>query len=243
MTLKDKKSTSSPRDAGSLILLRKSKAGPQVLMGRRPPQQIFMPDVFVFPGGAVERTDGMVESTSNYHPVVEEILKRHSTLYRARGIGLAAIRETFEETGLLVGKKGESFVNSPPEGWSAFAQNQIKPRLDILRLIARAITPKGPPRRYHARFFVADARYAHGSAKSSRELLDLDWYPLTNIFDTLPMAQVTELVLSELIGALARKSNNTTNHSIPIFSRRQGKRMIRFETATGSILQGLFETY
>lgn len=243
MTPKEKKRFSLPRDAGSLILLRPTKAGPKVLMGRRPPQQAFMPDIFVFPGGAVERTDGMVESSTDYHPAVEEILKRHSTPYRARGIGLAAIRETFEETGLLVGQKGESFKSAPPATWSAFAQNRVKPRLDILRLIARAITPKGQPRRYHARFFVTEACHAHGSPKSSEELLDLDWYSLKNTFETLPMSQVTKLVLSELIGALEKKDDHGKNHTIPIFSRRKGKRMIRFETATGSILQGLFESY
>ncbi|MEQ8249523.1 MAG: NUDIX domain-containing protein [Alphaproteobacteria bacterium] len=229
-----------PRDAASLILVRRRNDEAEVLMGRRPRRQTFMPDVYVFPGGAVDRRDGYAEIASDYHPAVNSALTRHCTPHRARALGLAAIRETYEETGLMFGLPAQSFTARPPEGWAAFAEAGVKPSLDALGLVARAITPKGPPRRFHARFFVGDARHLQGDLRDTDELLDLRWVPL-NRTDTLPLANVTELVLREVGLALSRQPEEDAGLGIPFITRRMGKRVIRYEMGNGRIVRGLFE--
>ena len=167
-------------------------------------------------------------------------LLRHCTPHRGRAIALAGIRETFEETGLMVGEPNQHYKKPPPESWSSFQESCVKPRLDILAFIARAITPRGLKRRFHARFFLASARHAHGALKTNGELLDLDWYPLKDVTENLPIASVTQLVLQEITTAL-KGNNRSTSFDIPLFTRRKGKRMIRYDANNGQRLRGLFE--
>lgn len=230
-----------PRDAASLILVRQTNGSAEILMGRRPQRQAFMPDVYVFPGGAVDRRDGYAETASDYHPAVCQALTRHCTAHRARALGLAAIRETYEETGLFFGVTDQAFSGKAPTGWEAFAEAQIKPALGALGFVARAITPKGPPRRFHARFFVADARHLHGTLQENDELLDLSWIPINEI-DRLPTASVTELVVKEVEMALSLQPEEDARQGIPFITRRMGKRVIRYEMADGRIVRGLFES-
>lgn len=229
-----------PRDAASLILLRHVSGAPEILLGRRPQKQTFMPGVYVFPGGAVDRRDGLAKSVSDYHPIVAAALTRHCTAHRARALGLAAIRETFEETGLMFGAPEPWNGAKPPPGWDSFADAAIKPNLGGLGFVARAITPKGPPRRFHARFFVGDARHATGTLRSTDELLDVSWIPLHET-DDLPMASVTRLVIDEVSQALERQPEEDARRGIPLITRRMGKRVIRYDAGQGRIIRGLFE--
>ena len=76
----------------------------------------------------------------------------------ARALALAAIRETFEETGLALGVTDRGAPESPPAGaWTRFAATGVFPTLEGVDFLARAITPPGRVRRFDARFFVADA--------------------------------------------------------------------------------------
>ena len=78
----------------------------------------------------------------------------------ASALALAAIRETFEETGLAIGVGGHGAPESPPAGaWTRFAATGVTPALDAIDFLARAITPPGRPRRFDARFLIADARF------------------------------------------------------------------------------------
>src|SRR6185503_18627620 len=72
---------------------------------------------------------------------------------RARAIALSAIRETYEEVGLLIGRTGE--FSAKAADWKGFADHGVQPSLDRLRFIARAITPPGAVRRFDTRFFAA----------------------------------------------------------------------------------------
>lgn len=229
-----------PRDAASLILLRRTAGKPEILLGRRPQKQTFMPGVYVFPGGAVDRRDGFAESADDYHPSVAAALTRHCTAHRARALGLAAIRETFEETGLMFGAPGGWSGGKPPPGWEGFADAAVRPTLGGLGFVARAITPKGPPRRFHARFFVGDARHLTGTLRSTDELLDVSWIPINSTED-LPMASVTRLVIDEVGQALERQPEDDARRGIPLITRRMGKRVIRYDAGEGRIIRGLFE--
>lgn len=214
-----------PRDAASLILVRRAHGEALVLMGRREPRHAFMPDVFVFPGGAVDRGDGYVKSSSELRSEVLRALVRNCTPHRARAIALAAIRETFEESGLLLGSPAPATPPRTAKSWRPFFEAGLSPELGSLEYVAQAVTPPGPPRRFHARFFIADAVNVCGELKGNGELLDLDWYPLGDAF-ALPIAGVTRLVLKEVVLAL---DGAAAGDRIPLFTRRRGKRLIIYE--------------
>ena len=188
-----------PRDAASLLLLKEGARGPSVLMGRRPPSSSFIPDAFVFPGGKVDRQDREIPCPFPLAPATARALRSSAgvNVTRARALANAAIRETYEETGLLVARK-TAFQPEPGGTWSDFAARGLGPDLSALRLIGRAITPSVSPVRYHARFFVADAARARGRIRSNQELLDLAWYPIEKAL-ALPIIDVTQFMLEETL--------------------------------------------
>ena len=107
-----------PRDAATLILVEGSERGKaRVLMGKRHAGHRFMPGKFVFPGGRVEPEDRRMAAAGVLDAHVEEKLNarvpRPSASF-ARALALAAIRETFEETGLAIGVLGSSAPENPP---------------------------------------------------------------------------------------------------------------------------------
>ena len=89
-------------------------------------------------------------------------------------------------------------------------------------------TPKGKVRRFNARFFAVDAIHSHGKIAKNNELLDIDWYPIDYIKNNLPLAQVTKLVLNQIEIIINNNNNFNCISDIPIYSRRNGKRVIRF---------------
>ena len=145
-----------PRDAATLIILDRKGKTPKVLMGRRHPRHKFMPGKFVFPGGRIEEGDRRMNVTGSLAEACEARLMarvQRPTMSRARALALAAIRETFEETGLLFGSRDFGVPPSAPEGpWRDFAGHGVYPDLEALTFIARAITPPRRPKRFDARF-------------------------------------------------------------------------------------------
>jgi len=160
-----------PRHAASLVLVRAAVGGPQVLMGRRPRKSAFAPDVFVFPGGAVEPADYAARPS---RPLDPDCARRTGASPRlAEALAAAALRETAEETGVLM-----------PSDHGA------------LTLLARAITPTNSPIRFHARFFLANADGA-GEHADSHELTDLAFRSIEDAL-RLPLMDVTETMLGLL---------------------------------------------
>ena len=198
-----------PRDAATLILYRRKAEEIEVLMGRRSPRHAFMPNTFVFPGGRVDPEDGRVAPLADLRALVLERLQRNATARRARALGLAAIREAFEETGLAVGSPhdGAADMDRIPASWRPFFETGLAPRLDVLDYVFRAITPRGDVRRFHARFFLADSRHARGRLGGSGELQDLQWIAIDRAIATPATPGVTaralEEVRSRMTGALA----------------------------------------
>jgi 8-oxo-dGTP pyrophosphatase MutT (NUDIX family) len=96
-----------PRDAASLILLENGSGECRVLVGRRPPGSRFMPNLYVFPGGAVEASDSRPRPASGLKSAIASQLAVGGDPGRARSLAMAAVRETFEETGLLLGAPGD----------------------------------------------------------------------------------------------------------------------------------------
>ncbi len=192
-----------PRLAASLILTRKRASGDvELLLGRRSGGHVFMPQKYVFPGGRVDRTDGYAPLAREPRAQVRDALCRVLTERRARAAAAAALRETAEETGLLVARPGS--MDKPKPEWSPFSEAGVLPDAEPLDLIARAITPPGRPRRFDAFFFQADADAVHDSTDltGSGELEDLRWATLAEAHE-LDIPIITRFVLSELEARLA----------------------------------------
>ena len=168
-----------------MILVDRSGAQPKVLLGKRHAGLKFMAGKFVFPGGRMEPGDRKMPVASDLDPHAGARLMRGSTARasdKARALALAAIRETFEETGLLLGKRVDDVPPVPEGPWKAFADAKVLPDLAQLHFIVRAITPPRRPRRFDARFFAADASaIAHridGKVGPDSELVELVWLPI-----------------------------------------------------------------
>ena len=193
-----------PRDAATLILIDRSTTPLKVLMGRRHARHKFMPGKFVFPGGRVEPYDGRMPALGALAPEHEgRLLKRiqRPRAARPRAFALAAIRETCEETGLVLGKPTAEAPQVPSESWRMFADAKVRPDLTQLHFIARAITPPRRTRRFDARFFAADAdAIAHrieGVIGPEAELDEIVWLPIGDARQ-LDLSTITQVVLEEL---------------------------------------------
>lgn len=190
-----------PRDAATLIIVRHDDVTPKVLLGQRHDGHAFMPNKFVFPGGRLDPDDTRTKIKSDLHPLVHEKLQQRmrgrASPARARGLAVAAIRETYEETGLFLGPRPGA---STQEDWlSIVAATDLD--LSGLRYFARAITPPGRTRRFDSRFFVASARHIgnldNPGHPGSGELLAPHWFSFAEALD-LDLPTITRDVLERL---------------------------------------------
>jgi 8-oxo-dGTP pyrophosphatase MutT (NUDIX family) len=201
------------RDASTIIMLRDRDSKPAVLMGQRGDSAAFMPGKFVFPGGAVDANDHQIPA-SPLSPVDRTRLSSESAIL-PEALAAAAIRELWEEAGLLLGQPQR--WPDPPQGWRGFAATGHVPHHAALTFFFRAVTPQGRPRRFDARFFLADADALANDpddfSGAEDELSHLQWVPLSEArrFD-LPF--ITQVVLAELVGHIA---NGGMLASVPFF--------------------------
>ena len=174
---RDMTDTVPVRDAAAVVLWR---AGPQVLMGQRGAAAAFMPSKYVFPGGAVDTTD----HSASHLSAGDHARLTHHCPPDAPGPEMltgCALRELAEETGF-----------------------HLPPRTP-LRFIFRAITPAGAPRRFDARFFLAEAvglPDLNDFSAATDELSHLHWIGLTQA-RSLDLPFITEVVLAEVAALLS----------------------------------------
>jgi 8-oxo-dGTP pyrophosphatase MutT (NUDIX family) len=162
----------APRDASTVILLRDSPGGLLVYLLRRVSSMKFAPGAYVFPGGSVDRRDGDLAVAWSGPSAAEWGSAFGATETLARELVCAAVRETFEESGvLLAGSASEEIVpDTSGDDWEAdrqalldrsqslaglLARRGLVLRGDLLRPWAHWITPEIEERRYDTRFFVA----------------------------------------------------------------------------------------
>lgn len=184
-----------PKDAATLILFR-GETSPEVLMGRRAKGHVFMASKWVFPGGRLERADFTAAAATEPSTEVLTRLEREVPARRARALALAAVRETFEETGLMLAEPAP--VASVAGPWREFREVGALPDLAALTYVGRAITPPGRPRRFDARFFMAEAEalLTPEPTAGSGELDEIAWLPLEEA-RALPLPAITRLILGE----------------------------------------------
>jgi 8-oxo-dGTP pyrophosphatase MutT (NUDIX family) len=214
-----------PRDAASLILTRRQGGALEVLMGRRAHGHAFMPHFYVYPGGRLDAQDLGVAPAAPLRPAVSAKLARSCRPRHGQGLALAAVRETWEETGLRLGRPGPS-PSLPAPGWRSFAADGLAPALDGLDYVGRAITPPDAPIRFHNRFFLASGDLLRGELGGSGELLDLGWRTVEDCL-ALGLADVTEFMLHEAVNLLASPAPD--GHRPPLFGYRRGRAHVRFD--------------
>ncbi|MBJ7485928.1 NUDIX domain-containing protein [Brevundimonas sp.] len=185
-----------PKDAATLILFRGTADAPEVLMGRRAQGHVFMASKWVFPGGRIDRSDFTAASATDPSAEALTRLQREVPARRARALTLTAVRETFEETGLMLAEPAPPATVAGP--WREFRAVGALPDLTALSYVGRAITPPGRTRRFDARFFMADvsALLAPEPTAGSGELDEIAWLPLAEAL-ALPLPAITRLILGE----------------------------------------------
>lgn len=124
-------------------------------------------------------------------------------------IAAAAVRETFEETGLVIGQEKQGNLNGD---------------FSRLEYVARAITPAHNPIRFNTRFLMQDAKHATGDIAGSGELLHLQWFSIEEAL-RMPLVDVTEFVVREVQERLT--NSVSTGNEFPLFTYYNGRPVIR----------------
>lgn len=187
-----------PRDAASVIIIRDSP-DLEVLMVRRNRNASFVPNMYVFPGGSID-ADDYTDKIDDYCCGIKskeacQIIPDLKPPGKAIGAYVAAIRETFEEVGILIAydKDGSLLTLDTPEKKDKFmafrqalAAGQIKftdilekaglfLATDRLQYFSHWITPELAPIRFNVRFFVTEAPTSQASSHDGQELTAHSW--------------------------------------------------------------------
>ncbi|BEH16423.1 MULTISPECIES: MBL fold metallo-hydrolase [Marinobacter] len=177
------------RPAATLVLTRDTENGIEVLLLQRTWEAIFLPGYYVFPGGAVNEQ----ESEAQPHVVGVEDADISQTMSLDEGgadFMLAAVRECFEEAGILLAQDGSGQLigaEHPVLGErDALFRDEVSLAqlcekhglvvpLDRLAYLSHWVTPPGPPRRFDTRFFVAVAPEGQRAGHDGQETIDHVW--------------------------------------------------------------------
>ena len=179
-----------------------------------------MPNKFVFPGGAVDSSDADVHLACAIGDPCYSRLGTHAVDGLQNALCVAAVRELWEETGLVLAAPGQ-WPGPVPSDWTHFANMGYLPTAASLQFVFRAITPPARPRRFDARFFLVDSEHICNDlddfSSASDELQHLQWVALTEArkFD-LPF--ITEVVLAEIEKHL---SVSAPPPSVPFFMNNE----------------------
>jgi 8-oxo-dGTP pyrophosphatase MutT (NUDIX family) len=148
------------------------------------------------------------------------------SVQRSRALALAAIRETFEETGLLLGSKDYGSPETVPAGttWRAFQERGVFPDLEQLHFIGRAITPPKRVKRFDTRFFAVDRTAitdeVEGVIGPDAELVELTWVTIAQA-KALDLPPITTVILNELEARIA--AGFSPQLPVPFFHQQRGR--------------------
>ena len=231
-----------PRPASTVILTRDSAAGLEVFLMQRSHQAVFMPGVFVFPGGVVDPMDACASMRSLCNGIDDIAVNRRLGVEQD-GLAylIAAIRESFEEVGLLLAhdNHGDYLEIAAPDDIAYYAglrerlnagqlnfADVFRPRglsaaVEKLAFFSRWITPVGYPRRYDTHFFVAAAPERQIAVPDGQEAIDHIWISPAQ---ALQQGGQDKLALSfPTISTLQDISNFASTEALLEYARQQDK--------------------
>lgn len=201
-----------PKLAATLVLMREINGRPEILMGKRSARHDFMPSVYVFPGGRVDRRDSYTACSTELDPVTRDILATALSTTRARACAVAAVRETYEESSLVIDKSSNALERTSDEvSWSELINGGYQPDISGLELFGRAITPPCRTKRFDTWFFLLRLNEEIAAQKigTSAELIHLDWFGLAEA-ENIKTAQATSTMLGILTEYLQRPARLQT---------------------------------
>jgi 8-oxo-dGTP pyrophosphatase MutT (NUDIX family) len=191
-------SGTTPRHAATAIVVREHAGEVQVLMTRRHASLAFMGGMWVFPGGALapsDRSEPARKLVVNADTCAHRLLDVHGRALPqdvCLALAIAACRETFEETGVLLARQTNGHpctegqlarlqaerqqIAADPELFvAALTREGLRLHIDELVYWSHWITPVGPPRRFDTRFFIARAPEAHEFMADATETSECVW--------------------------------------------------------------------
>ena len=184
------------KPAATVIIVREATSSFEIFMLKRTASASFASGMFVFPGGKVEHDDHLHKYDEHrVGPSESQSRQVFSLGYEWRGFWIAAIRETFEESGLLLAydRQGRmiSFEDKQvSEKFSSYRQplhdgeltlldicerESLRLAVDQVHFYNRFVTPMGRPRRFDTRFFIAAAPEAQRGVHDDQETVDSTW--------------------------------------------------------------------
>ena len=192
-------SPATPRHAATVVLLRDGGGGIEVFLMRRPAKSSFAADALVFPGGSIDAADGSDEVLAHAPGFDVDVAARRMRLdgdgdsrRLCAALCVAAVRETFEESGILIGGRAGGAGLSEHDadrlaaaradcldgsGFAAVLERHgllIAP--EKLSYVAHFITPASEPRRFDTRFFVTAAPVAQPAVIHPGEATHGGWH-------------------------------------------------------------------
>lgn len=190
-----------PKSAATVMIVRRDGPKPRVLMGKRHGGHSFMPDRWVFPGGRIDRADYRAPFATDLRPEVGALFDAYLKPGKGRALALAAVRETWEEAGLLLARRGPERPGAGP--WREFVAQGALADLEALDVIARAITPPSVGKRFDTWFLMADAERLLSLERQPDcgELEEIAWVDFDEAAD-LPLPTVTRLMLKEAVARM-----------------------------------------
>lgn len=185
-----------PLPASSILLIRDGRGGLEVLMTERAKAMRFAPGALVFPGGKVDAGDSQRWRWHRY-------LKHNRRKLTDASFRIAAVRELYEETNILLGETTFPDVISTPLSFEKLlARGSVKLKLDEMQPFAHWVTPETMPRRFDTYFFLA-ADDGHIEKHDGIEAVAARWYKPREILadwenDKVPLMFPTRLNLMKL---------------------------------------------
>ena len=201
-------------------------------MGKRAATHRFMPNKFVFPGGKLDRVDQQLNVPGELSdPVMARLRKSTRAAVgdrKLRGLALAAIRGTYEETGLVIGRKSVAAPRSRNTIWQEYFAHDVEPPLEHMDFIARAITPPNQNRRFDTRFFMVHDRFIQNDPErvvdASGELNEIHWMTLPEARQ-LDLPSITRWIIDRVETRIRLDTSTQLRQSAPFIRFINGARV------------------
>jgi len=217
-----------PVDAASVLLLRDSDEGLQVLLLRRHQASQVLGGAYVFPGGKLDAEDRSPDVVQRLSETPEQLRERLSETAlepaRAAGLFMAALREAFEECGVLAGQdsNGPALAAQlreqlPQSGWhQSLCSSNMRLRTEALLPWSRWVTPRQPSvtnKRFDTRFFLARVCDDQVASHDNFETTDSVWLtPLQAL--TRYAAGEIDLIAPQIMSLYQLKSHATVEQAL-----------------------------